>query len=269
MLQFLLTFLVSLLVAVAVLFIIQRALIYRPDARPIDLTYAEFERHETSRAPYWFKAGDPAKPIVVFFHGNAGNAQDRLKKLMPWTDAGHGLALFSYSGYANQRGRPTEKNLYADGQAVITHLLDNQKPEAGIILHGESLGTGVAMELALRDRERQEHLVKVLILEAPFASLTRLVTERFWGIPLGSLVRDPYKTAEKLPKLGSLPILILHGDRDDLVPIHHSLEMHEDNPEHVVHVTLEGAGHNDLHYFEPWTPIFEFLAAQGIPGPKS
>lgn len=160
----------------------------------------------------WLIPRRPDDPVVLFCHGNAGNVSDRLQKAIILRDAGASVLLFDYRGYGHSSGSPAEKGLYRDAAAAYRFLTEKKGIRADqIILYGESLGCGVAVETALR------HDAAGLILESGFTSTLEMGRLIFPRLPLRWMIADRYDSLAKIPRL-SLPILIMHSPQDDIVP---------------------------------------------------
>ncbi len=97
----------------------------------------------------WWAAGREARVTTVFFHGNGGNLSHRVQHISEITAAGSDLLIIDYSGYGRSEGRPSEAGLYADAEAAYEWAAKQGKP---VVIHGESLGSAVAVELAARAR---------------------------------------------------------------------------------------------------------------------
>ena len=143
---------------IAALYIKQRDLIYFPDrslpAKPApqagrivqDLIVTT---QDGLRLRGWFIApGRPDQPVILFFHGNAGHIAHRLTKTQHYVKEGYGLLLAGYRGYGGNPATPSEAGLYADGRAYLSWLSAAGYADERLILYGESLGTGVAVQLA-------------------------------------------------------------------------------------------------------------------------
>lgn len=149
------------------------------------------------------------------------------------------LFIIDYRGYGRSGGRVSEGGTYRDATAAYDYLLTRSDvdPER-IIPFGVSLGAAVAVELAL------QRPVQALILEAPFASIREMARIVAPWIPIGPFITTRYDTLSKIGRL-SIPILILHGDRDDIVPLTQSRRVFEAAREPKAFYTIPGAGHND------------------------
>lgn len=209
------------LLLIGVIALNQRGMIYHPDPTPADPT--ECDVPEMVPVPLraddgWPVGGwyappkNPDKPTVVFFHGNSGTIGSRAFKARILLDAGFGVFLAEYRGYGGMPGQPSEKGLYADARAVVNWLIARGVPAARLVLYGESLGAGVAMEMAgLIDP-------MLVVLECPFTSLPALAPAYILPIMAEMAMVDRF---DNLSKMGGLkvPLLVVHGERDETVPI--------------------------------------------------
>ena len=217
------------LVFVGALFLAQRSLLYHPDRTPLEaeeaglpadaLVTTETEDYLTLRH-FYVPPGDPEAPVVVVFHGNAGHAGHRVDKFTPLIAGGYGLFLAEYRGYGGNPGAPSEDGLIADGESVLAWLEAQGIGAPRIALYGESLGTGIVLALAQKQRAR------AIVLEAPFTSVANAAQEHYPYIPAKWLVRDRFDNMDRIEGV-DLPILILHGERDSVMPSHHSEKLAE------------------------------------------
>ncbi len=193
------------------------------------------------------------RPTIVFFHGNSGTLADRAHKARAFLDAGFGVLLVEYRGYGGNAGRPSEQGLYADGEAAVGWLTGQGVPARRVVLYGESLGSGVAMEMAIRRH------VMMVVLECPFTSLADLAPAYVLPSLAHLLTRDRYENLIKASSL-RMPLLVVHGERDDLVPatMGHAVL----NAAHTVKegLFLPQAGHNDLWEHGAGKRIIDFIS---------
>jgi fermentation-respiration switch protein FrsA (DUF1100 family) len=176
---------------------------------------------------------------VLLCHGNAGNIGDRVLHAALLSAIGLDVLLFDYRGYGRSTGSPTEEGTYVDARAALEALLAQPEAEPGRVLYlGESLGGAVALELAL------EHPPAGLILHSTFTSVRDMARLHYPVIPPG-VVPDAYPSLVRIATLAA-PLLVLHGDRDEIVPVEHGRALFAAAPEPKrVHV-FPGLGHNDL-----------------------
>lgn len=191
----------------------------------------------------WFIPFPASTATLVWFHGNAGNMGDRLENIKLLHDFGNvNIFIFDYRGYGRSEGHPSEDGVYLDGEAALD-LVKNKTGNAGgrkTILFGRSLGAAIATEIATRVESDG------LILESPFISVAEMarVVFPFWLIR--PLLRTRFDTREKIQKI-KVPLLVLHGDRDDVVPYEQGKQVFEAAPEPKKFFTIPGAAHNDTY----------------------
>ena len=164
----------------------------------------------------WFYEGELNNPILVYFHGNSFEIGERAYRIKRYNDAGFSTLIVGWRGFSGNDGNPTENNLYLDGNSTINWILENTKFNTeDIINYGESLGSGVAVELNLK------YNFLCTVLEAPFTSIADLATKRYKIYPTKLLVKDKFDNLSKIDKILS-PLLIIHGKKDEVVPIIYS-----------------------------------------------
>ncbi len=190
----------------------------------------------------WLIPGTGSPITLLWFHGNAGNVSHRLENIKLRRDRlGINILIFDYREYGRSEGRVSEEGTYRDGDAAIRYLQGRSGLDPGkIVLLGESLGGAVAVEMAIR------HGCAALVLESPFLSIREMAKLSFPFLPIGPFLRTRYDTLSKIDKVRA-PILIVHGDRDEIVPIWHGRRLFEAAPEPKEFYTVKGAHHNDLY----------------------
>ena len=206
----------------------QRNLLYNPSENnylndKINFKYQEIfiETDENIKLKSWFINKDLKKfKTVVFFHGNAGNLLNRVHKLNELNKLDLNVLLTSWRGFSGNTGKPTEKNLYYDAKQVVKWLKTKGLDNNDIVLYGESLGTGVAIELASKDN------FGGIILESPFTSMADVAKLYYPYLPVNLLLKDRYDTKSKIIDIRT-PILIMHGKEDNIVPQKMGLELFE------------------------------------------
>ena len=180
----------------------------------------------------------PGSPTVVWLHGNGQQIGDLPHLLHALSADRLGLYAIEYPSYGLLEGAPSEERTYASVEAALRWLHGPlETPPERVILVGQSLGSGVATEMALRGHGAR------LALLSPFTS-TDDVADGFAG-RLGSwLLPDHFDNASKAPRV-AVPVLILHGTRDRLIPGWMPAELERRFP-HAALLWVKGAGHNDL-----------------------
>lgn len=182
-----------------------------------------------------YRPAQAGRPTLLFFHGNASSWQGTATILAPLAELGYGVFAASYRGYRTNPGRPSEAGLYRDAWAARDWLAANGVGAADLVLVGNSIGSGPAVELARAIRPRG------LALVSPFTSLTDVAAARMRWLPVELLMRDRYDNAAKLPEVVA-PVLILHGDGDALVPLSQARELARLSNYATLEV-VRGAGH--------------------------
>ncbi len=187
----------------------------------------------------WWIPSPGARLATLFLHGNGGNLTHRAGHMREITAAGSSILILDYRGYGRSEGRPSERGLYADAEAAYHYLLEVGHGPANIVVHGESLGTAVAVDLASR-RE-----CGGVILEAPFTS-AREVGSRVLPL-IGSFIIWGFDSRSKIPGVGA-PLLVLHGSADEIIPFDMGQALYSAAREPKSFWAVEGSGHNDLLY---------------------
>jgi len=201
----------------AALYVFQRSLVFQPDdARPAvaaaDVPGLRAVRITTAdglRLLAWYRPAIEGRPVLVYFHGNGGSLADRMPRIRRFAQTGWGLLFLEYRGYGGNPGQPSEAGLDADARGAMAFL--RQQGPAPTVLYGESLGTGVAARIA------SEQPVAALLLESPYTSIIAIAQERYWFMPVGLLMRDPFELQPLMAGIHA-PVLVMQGGRDDVVP---------------------------------------------------
>jgi fermentation-respiration switch protein FrsA (DUF1100 family) len=224
----------------SLLYFPSRRVIETPDRAGLEYRDLTFESEGGERLHGWW-VGARANRLghLLLCHGNAGNIGDRVLHAALLTGAGFDVLLFDYRGYGRSSGRPSEEGTYRDARAALRCLLEQPGVDrTRLYFFGESLGAAVALDLAL------EHPPMGLMLLSAFTGIRDLGRLHYPFVP-SAVVPDAYPTLRRIPRL-RIPLLVLHGDRDDIVPIEHGRALYEAarGPKHM-HV-FPGLGHNDL-----------------------
>ena len=206
----------------------QRNLLYNPSENnylndKINFNYKEIfiETDKKIKLKSWFIEKDLKNfKTILLFHGNAGNLFNRVYKLNELNKLDLNILIISWRGFSGNKGKPTEKNLYRDAEEAVKWLnlqgLDNKN----IILYGESLGTGIAIELASKNN------FGGIILESPFTSMVETAKIYYPYLPVNLLLKDRFNSKNKIKDIKT-PILIMHGKKDNVVPQKMGLELFE------------------------------------------
>jgi len=239
-------------------FLWQRKLIYFPDTRrpPAELAASAGLKEVTLNTEdklellAWYKAPTENHPTIVYFHGNAGNIAYRLPLAKEFLARGYGLLLVEYRGYGGNPGSPSEKGFYLDAESAFHFLKQEKIPPAEIVLYGESLGSGVAIEMATR------YKVCAVVLQSPYTSLYALA---HWHYPWVFIKPwDRFESIKKIDQLQSA-LLIVHGQKDSIVPYDQAQSLYKNAPEPKKMLSYERLGHLDLWHSAYYKDLFVFL----------
>ena len=255
-----------LLVVLPVIF--EKSLIYHPsrehDATARDLGLAHesvaLVAEDGVRLDALFLPAKGARFTVLLAHGNAGNLSHRLDRtIFLQARLGADVFLFDYRGYGKSEGRPDEEGTYRDARAAYRWLTVSRgvSPER-LVLFGESLGSAVVLDLALT------HPARALVLEAPFTSVPDMAAVVLPFFPR-AFVRTRYDNLAKVGRL-RMPLLVLHGDRDEVVPFAQGRRLYEAAPEPKRFFPIPGSGHNDTYMVGGdayWRAVEEFVEGAG------
>ena len=157
---------------------------------------------------------------VLFLHGNAGSLENRIEKINHIVDMKVNFLIVAWRGFNGNEGKPTEQGLYEDARSAIRWLGSKGVSEKNIIIYGESLGTGVAVEVA------QNKNFAGIILESPFTSMVDAGKNIYPFLPVKLLLKDKYESNKKIKNIKS-PILVMHGEVDNIVPFRMGKKMYE------------------------------------------
>jgi fermentation-respiration switch protein FrsA (DUF1100 family) len=241
---------VAYLAIVALMYFTQRALMYFPETlrtAPAQAHLPEagevvLDTADGERVIVWHIAPRGDQPVVLYFHGNGGALRYRVDRFRALTQDGTGLVALSYRGYAGSSGRPSEDGLIADAHAAYA-FATQRYPTARLVLWGESLGTGVAVAIAAE--KVPEKNVARLVLEAPFASAVSLAASVYPFVPVRFLMKDQFRSDLRIRNV-TVPVLIVHGDRDTVVPIGSGERLYALAHDPKRFLRVPGAGHEDL-----------------------
>lgn len=190
-------------------------LIYHPHTEVVAPNFPDTEAvriatEDGEQLVAWYRAPQPRQPIFLFFDGNGGRPQIWEGRWRRIAESGAGFLAVYYRGYSGSTGRPSERGLHLDARAGYDWLIAHNYQPRDIVIHGFSLGSGVAVRLAA------ERPARALILEAPFTGVDDVAAAHF--TPLARyLIRDGFRSRQRISD-AHLPVLIVHGDADTVVP---------------------------------------------------
>jgi len=179
---------------------------------------------------------------LLWFHGNAGNISHRIENIeMLYDRLPVNIFIFDYRQYGRSEGKISEKGTYIDARAALKYLHSRKDVDPKkIIFFGRSLGSSVAVDLAIKEKCR------ALILESPFSSIKEMSKSLYPFLPVSYFVRTKYDTLSKI-RDAKVPVLIIHGDKDDLVPIEQGRKLYETANGPKEFYSIPEANHNDTY----------------------
>jgi fermentation-respiration switch protein FrsA (DUF1100 family) len=226
----------------------QRRLMYFPDRTrmpPVaaglpNVAERVLETADGERLIAWYGKARPGQPTILYFHGNAGSLANRAPRIDRFMGEGWGVFMLSYRGYSGGTGSPTEAANVADALLAYDKLVADGVTPASIILYGESLGSGVAARVAA------ERPALGLILDAPYTSILEVAKSAYPYLPVDAFLKDRYETRNIIAQV-RMPVLVLHGERDEVIPVSMGRELARLANEPKRLVTFPGAGHMDIY----------------------
>lgn len=236
------------------LYYLQDYMLFKPEKLPEDFQF-DYDNQETKEYNLetrdgavinglrFFPKGE-SKGVVLYLKGNSKSIKGWGKFAVDFTRHGYNVLMVDYRGFGKSTGRRSQKAIKRDLQLVYDKLKD-QTSEDRIILYGRSLGSGFAAKLASMNHP------KMLVLDAPYYSLTKVTARYAPFMPLSLLMKYPLPTYKWL-KYVQCPIHIIHGTHDKLIPFKSSIKLSKVNPKLTKLHTVIGGGHKDLNNFESY-----------------
>jgi uncharacterized protein len=245
--------------ATALLYVFQRNIQYRPPqtvrTEPSAIGFPAEEvvldTADSEKVVVWHVPAQAGKAVVLYFHGNGDVLALRVPRLRELFADGTGLVALSYRGYAGSTGQPSEKGLLADAAAAYAFTVARYSPDR-IAIWGFSLGTGPAVAIG------SERPIGKLILEAPYTSTADVAASLFPFLPVRLLMKDQFHSDKLIGKV-SVPILVMHGERDPGIPIQFGARLFSLAHEPKRFVRFPNGGHDDLDAHGSIAAVREFL----------
>ncbi len=250
-------------IALLAMYVFQRDLMYFPThANPspveVGLSGVSVEQLPTSDGETivaWFSAAKQGRPTVLFLHGNGGEIASRADRFSAYQAAGFGVMFVSWRGYGGSSGTPSELGLVLDANTAYDWLVSNGVEPTSIAVVGESLGTGVAVQIAAK------RSVGALILGAPYTATSDVAAQRYPWLPVQLLMKDQFRSIEFIDAV-TAPTLIIHGTADTVIPFHFGRRLFDAAETAKTFIELEGQGHGLL--FQPTTFAREIAFIEGV-----
>jgi pimeloyl-ACP methyl ester carboxylesterase len=200
----------------------------------------------------WRAQARPGMPTILFFHGNGGEISGRASRMAFYQAQGFGALFLSYRGYGASTGSVSEQGFITDALTAYDVLVRDGIPPQKIAVVGESLGTGVAVQLAAQKP------VGAVALEAPFTAAVDVAAGLYWYIPVRWLMKDQYLSRDHIAQV-RVPLLIQHGDADRVIPVGQGRKLFEMAHEPKELVILAREGHDAIGSPQVWAREVEFF----------
>ena len=246
--------LIAYIVISVALYYLQDYFLFKPEKLPEDFQFY-YENQETKEYNLttrdgavinglrFFPKGE-SKGVVLYLKGNSKSIKGWGKFAVDFTRHGYNVLMVDYRGFGKSTGRRSQKAIKRDLQ-IIYNKIKEKTSEDKIILYGRSLGSGFAAKLASMNHP------KMLILDAPYYSLTKVTARYMPFMPLSILIKYPLPTYKWL-KYVQCPIHIIHGTNDKLIPFKTSVKLSKVNPKRTKLHSVIGGGHKNLNNFESY-----------------
>ena len=249
---------------------IERRQVYQFDTQEVDPAWlgldgvraVDVQNADGGRLIVWFAAPAPGQPVIFYLHGNAGDLANRAQRIAIFRAWGYGVIMPSYRGSSGSAGRPGQRAITADVRqlwqqrgALLAEAGAGAEAgaasQAPVIVYGESLGSGVAVAGLLASPAAQADPPAALVLEAPFTSIPAVARALAPGLALlNPVMQERWDSLANVAHV-TMPLMVLHGDRDPLIPFAQGRQLFEAAPSADKRfLPVAGAGHNDL-----WRPV--------------
>ncbi len=239
---------------------LERGLMYAPDP-----TYMKPERaglsgfHEEiletadgEELITWYSPAQRGQPTLLYIHGNAGTLADRAERISNYQSHGRGVLIMSYRGYSGSTGRPSERANVSDAVLAYDTLRGWGVEPEDIIVYGESIGSGIAVQVA------KQRPISGLVLDAPYTSIVDVAELHYPYLPGRLMMRDRYETLRHLKKVEA-PLLVIHGEIDQIIPVEMGRKVAASAPGPAEIVTFPEAGHTDHFLYGSYEAINEWI----------
>jgi len=203
----------------------------------------------------WHAEAQAGQPTILFFHGNGGEMSGRHERLSFYQQQGFGVLFVSYRGYGASTGEISEQGFITDALTAYGFLTARGVAPGRIAVIGESLGTGVAVQLAAREP------IGALVLEAPFTAAVDVAAEVYPWLPVRLLMKDQFISRDVISDV-KVPLLVFHGDRDGVIPVEQGKALFAMANEPKELVILPGEGHDIISAPGVWAREVEFIRAK-------
>jgi len=247
------------LAALGVMYLVQRNFIYFPSREIVDppewIEALRLRTPDGERLVAWYaEPAAPGRPVFLFLDGNGGAPERNLARWNAIRQMGAGFLAVYYRGYSGSTGTPTERGLHTDARTAYDWLRGRHSPR-DIVIHGFSLGSGVATRLA------RDVPARALVLEAPFTAAVDVAQRIYPLIPAHILMRDQFRSRDWIGAV-HMPVLIVHGDADEQIPFRQGERLFAMASDPKRFVRIEGGMHDTLVAHGLYGAVGSFLAEE-------
>jgi uncharacterized protein len=228
---------------------------YIPEAMGLpEVQEITLEAQDGVRLIAWYSPARGIRPTLLYFTGVGGCVGTRAEKIRRLRSMGFGVFMLNYRRYGGSGGRPSEANNVSDAALAYDWLWKRGLKPSEIVAYGESIGSGVATQLA---RLRP---VKALVMEATFTSIVDVGRQVWWCLPLQLIMVDQYRNLEHIKGV-KVPLLIMHGARDRMIPVTQARHLYAEANEPKKLAILPRGDHSDLFDCGAVERVRDFLEA--------
>lgn len=246
------------LAVIGAMFFMQRSLLYypvaagaSPDPDGPSIQVVQIETEDGERLVGWWLPATGDNPTLLFFNGNAAGLAVQEGRWRRIADKGVGFLAIGYRGYDGSTGRPTEAGLHKDADAAYEWLSRRVEPSR-IVIHGFSLGSGVAVRLA------SERPARAVVLEAPYTSTVDVAAKAYPWAPVSLLMLDQYRSRDIIDRIRA-PVLVIHGDADEVIPFDQGWALYRMARPPKAFVRMVGSNHSTLVRDGAYDHVWRFL----------
>jgi uncharacterized protein len=248
------------LVITAATYVLQRDLLFHPSSLHMvprslgltDVAEMELDTDDGERLVAWYAPAAEGQPTLFYLHGNAGSLAHRAGRVRLYRGYGYGIFMLAYRGFSGSTGAPSESTIVADSLMAYDRLKTLGVPDEEIVVYGESLGTGVAVQVAANRRPNG------LVLESPFSSVADVGSYLYPFLPVRWLLKDRFDSVEHIHQVKA-PLMILHGEDDRIVPVRFGRKLFEAAPAPKTAFFFKGATHYTLYEHGAFERVRKFL----------
>ena len=210
------------------------------------------EKENGSKIQFWQYDKHKDAPTILYYHGNSYNLGYRAPKFRELIDMGYNVIAPSYDGFGSSTGEPSYENIINTAHLAVKQLQQQGKDLKNVIIVGESLGSGIGSTIA------REYDFAALFLITPYTSISDRASEIYWYLPVEQAIKDNFSNIDNIADI-NMPVLLVHGTKDSIIPHSHSLKLVEVAKEPKKLIIYEGKGHSNLNNREIFTEMTNYF----------